>query len=64
MKLQRRAGPPAALSDERGQTAVEYMMILGLLTAVIIVLTKLIVPGVAWGVIKVVRHMAIYVSSV
>lgn len=49
--------------DERGQTAVEYLMIAGLLTAIIIVLTKMIVPAVAYVVVTLVRHMAVYVSS-
>lgn len=49
--------------DERGQTAVEYLMIAGLLTAIIIVLTKMIVPAVAYVVVKLVQHMALYVSS-
>jgi Flp pilus assembly pilin Flp len=50
--------------SQRGQTTVEYLMIAGLITAIIISLTKIIVPAMAWVVVKLVRHMAIYVSSV
>ena len=34
-------------SGARGQTTTEYLMIVGLLTAIIISLTKIIVPPVA-----------------
>ncbi len=50
--------------SQRGQTTVEYLMIAGLITAIIISLTKIIVPTMAWVVVKLVRHMAVYVSSV
>jgi len=39
-------------------------MILGLLTAIIISLTQIIVPPVALAFVRLVRHMAIFVSSV
>jgi hypothetical protein len=47
-----------------GQTTSEYLMILGLLTAIIISLTQIIVPPVALAFVRLVRHMAIFVSSV
>jgi hypothetical protein len=47
-----------------GQTTSEYLMILGLLTAIIISLTQIIVPPVALAIVRLVRHMAIFVSSV
>lgn len=53
-----------AWRSARGQTTTEYLMILGLLTAIIISLTQIIVPAVGWVVVKLVRHMAVYVSSV
>jgi len=54
----------AAWRDRAGQTVTEYLMIAGLLTAMIIVLTQIIVPGVALPVVDLVRHMVIYLSSV
>jgi Flp pilus assembly pilin Flp len=52
-----------ALRAELGQTVTEYLMILGIVTAIIIALTKIIVPGVAIGVLGLLEHMAVYVSS-
>lgn len=49
---------------ERGQTFTEYMMILGLLSAIIIALTGIIVPGITYVVVRIVRHIVLYVSSV
>jgi hypothetical protein len=62
----RRSGARArsARLDQSGQTATEYLMILGLLTAMIAVLTKIIVPGVAFPVVKLVQHMVAFLSSV
>jgi hypothetical protein len=39
-------------------------MIAGLLTAMIVVLTKIIVPTVGGGVVRLMKHMAVYLSSV
>lgn len=50
--------------DERGQTFTEYTMILGLLTAIIISLTGIIVPGFARVVIGLVRTLVVCMSSV
>lgn len=52
------------LAGERGQTTTEYLMIAGLLTAIIVSLTKIIVPTMAWVAVKLVNHMAIGISSV
>jgi len=41
----------------------EYLMILGIVTAIIIALTKMIVPAVARGVLALLTHMVVYVSS-
>ena len=49
--------------SQAGQTVTEYLMILGFITAVIIALTKLIVPAVARGVLGLLTHMVVYVSS-
>jgi Flp pilus assembly pilin Flp len=48
---------------ERGQTMTEYLMILGIITAMIIAVTKIIVPGIAIGVLGLLEHMVVYVSS-
>ena len=53
----------AAWRDQAGQTVTEYLMIAGLLTAMIIVLTQIIVPGVAYPVVDLVSHMVIYLST-
>ncbi len=56
-----RRGP--VVQRDAGQTVTEYLMILGFITAVIIALTKLIVPAVARGVLGLLTHMVVYVSS-
>ena len=48
---------------ERGQTAVEYLMIAGLMTAMLIVLTSIIVPTMKLVGVKVVQHMVLHLSS-
>ena len=48
---------------ERGQAATEYLMILGLLTAIIIALTGIIVPTISYAVVRIVTRMAIFLSS-
>jgi Flp pilus assembly pilin Flp len=58
MNLRRRGG------KEGGQTVVEYVMIAGILTAVIIAVTKIVVPALGYVVVELVRHMAVFVSSV
>jgi hypothetical protein len=49
---------------EAGQTVTEYLMIAGILTAIIIALTKMIVPAIAYGVLGFLDHVVVYVSSV
>lgn len=49
---------------ERGQALVEYVMIAGILTAVIIGVTKIVFPAIGYVVVELVRHMAVFVSSV
>ena len=51
------------LHEERGQTFVEYVMILGLVSAIIIAVTGIIVPGFANAVVGLVNHMVVYLSS-
>ena len=58
-----RRGPGTPRRGDAGQTATEYLMILGIVTAIIIVLTKMIVPAVARGVLGLLTHMVVYVSS-
>src|SRR5262245_33493622 len=50
--------------DDRGQTATEYLMIAGLLTAIIISLTSTIVPTIGYVVVSLVKHMSFSLSSV
>ncbi|MBI1874759.1 MAG: hypothetical protein HYS05_12870 [Acidobacteria bacterium] len=57
-------GRHARRTGERGQTFTEYMMILGLLSAIIIALTGIILPGITYVVVRIVKHIALYVSSV
>jgi Flp pilus assembly pilin Flp len=49
--------------DAHGQTFTEYVMVLGLISAIIVAVTQIVVPGVAWVVERLVRHTAIYLSS-
>jgi Flp pilus assembly pilin Flp len=62
-----RAGPSGVIGrvrdEERGQTFTEYVMIVGLLTVMIIVLTDLIVPQVGWTIGQLVTWMAVHVST-
>lgn len=52
------------LRGESGQTATEYLMIVGILTAIIIALSKMIVPAIAYGILAWLDHVVVYVSSV
>jgi hypothetical protein len=54
----RRTRNPAA-----GQTFTETAMILGILTAIIIGLTGIIVPSFATAIAGLVRHMLVFVGS-
>lgn len=48
---------------ERGQTATEYLMIAGLMTAMLIVLTSIIVPTMKFIGVEVVKHIVLHLSS-
>ena len=61
MTTRGRSGPRRR--RDAGQTVTEYLMILGIVTAIIIALTKMIVPAVARGVLGLLTHMVVYVSS-
>ena len=47
---------------ERGQAFTEYLMILGLMTSLIIVVTNLVVPLIGYVVVQVVNHLYIFLS--
>ena len=51
------------LSGEDGQTFTETAMLLGILTAIIIGLTGIIVPGFLGPISQLVRHMLVFVGS-
>lgn len=51
------------LACERGQTFTEYTMILGLLTAIVLSVTAIIVPGLGRAVVGLVDHMLVYMGS-
>jgi Flp pilus assembly pilin Flp len=53
-----------ALYEERGQTATEYLMILGLVTVMITSLEKIVIPAIRYVVTVLVMHMATCISSV
>ena len=48
---------------EAGQTFTETAMILGIISAIIIALTGIIVPGFASAVAGLVRHMLVFMGS-
>jgi hypothetical protein len=52
------------LRRDAGQTVTEYLMILGILTAIIIALTKMIAPAIADGMIRYMEKRVIFNSSV
>ena len=52
-----------ARRGEAGQTFTETVMILGILTAIIIALTGIIVPPFSRAIAGLVRHMLIYVGT-
>ena len=49
--------------SECGQTLTEYVMIAGLLTAIIISLTGIIVPGLARAIVGLVQYVAVNMTS-
>ena len=48
---------------ERGQTLTEYLMIAGLLTAIIISLTGIIVPNLSFAIVGLVEYVADNMTS-
>lgn len=52
------------LRRDAGQTVTEYLMILGILTAIIIALTKMIAPAIADGMIRYMERRVVYNSTV
>jgi len=48
---------------EQGQAFVEYVMVLGLISAIIIAVTGIVVPGLANPVVQLIIHMSVYLSS-
>ena len=53
---------PLAWRREAGQTFTETAMLLGILTAVIVGLTGIIVPGFSAPITRLVRHMLVFVG--
>jgi hypothetical protein len=54
---------PGALRGRRGQTAVEYLMIAGLMTAMLIVLSNIIIPTMRWVGVVVTEHVVMHLTS-
>jgi hypothetical protein len=52
------------LRRDAGQTVTEYLMILGILTAIIIALTKMIAPAIADGMIRYMERRVVFNSTV
>lgn len=51
------------LRDEAGQTFTETVMLLGILSAIIVALTGIVVPGFSTAIAQLVRHMLVYVGA-
>ena len=51
------------MSGERGQTTTEYLMIAGLVTAMLIVITGIVVPTMKLVGVTVVEHMVVHITS-
>jgi len=60
---QRSTAATRLLRDQGGQTFTEYTMILGILTAIIVALTGMIVPQMRFVIQRLVTYMAIYLTS-
>jgi hypothetical protein len=54
---------PRSRRSEAGQTFTETAMILGIITAIIIGLTGIIVPSFSTAIAGLVRHMLVFVGS-
>jgi hypothetical protein len=53
----------AVRESNRGQTANEMLMIMGLLTAMIISVTGIVLPTIGFVVERLTKHLLIYVGS-
>jgi hypothetical protein len=53
----------ACRRPEAGQTFTETVMILGIISAIIIALTGIIVPGFSAAIAGLVRHMLVFMGS-
>lgn len=54
---------PGRRDRRRGQTAVEYLMIAGIMTAILIMLTGIVVPTMRWVTRTVTEHLLMHLSS-
>jgi hypothetical protein len=52
------------LRRDAGQAVTEYLMILGILTAIIIAITKMVAPAIADGMIRYMEKRVVYNSTV
>ena len=50
--------------NDAGQTVTEYLMILGILTAIIIAITKMVAPAIANGMLRYMERRVVYNSTV
>jgi hypothetical protein len=50
--------------SDAGQTVTEYLMILGILTAIIIAITKMVAPAIANGMLRYMERRVVYNSTV
>lgn len=53
----------SGLGGEAGQTFTETVMLLGILSAIIVALTGIVVPGFSTAIAQLVRHMLVYVGA-
>jgi Flp pilus assembly pilin Flp len=51
------------IQSERGQTFTEYTMVLGLLAAIIVAVTGIIVPGVRLLIARLVFRLVVFMGS-
>jgi hypothetical protein len=49
---------------DEGQAVTEYLMILGILTAIIIAITKMVAPAIANGMLHYMERRVVYNSTV
>jgi len=53
----------ASVRRRRGQTAVEYLMIAGIMTAILIMLVDIVVPTMRWVTREATEHILLHLSS-